>query len=228
MPPVRVAVLSDDRLYCDGLRYIVGTDPSFSVVGWDAGAVFRPALRELHPHALLVDSRMAGALGLCAALKADDGPPVILVAAPDDESWALEALSAGARGILTSVARAEDLVKAVRVVVDEGQLWAPRRVLAASIARLTSPMTAKVGEAALGRLLSDRERQVFRHAATGLCNKEIAERLAITEATVKTHLSHIFQKLGLRGRGELAAAYHGVASPLLQERVRSRPLRRPA
>jgi len=58
--------------------------------------------------------------------------------------------------------------------------------------------------------LSSREKEVLRHAATGLSNKELAERLAISEATVKVHLTHIFQKLGVRGRAELAAVYHGL------------------
>ena len=61
--------------------------------------------------------------------------------------------------------------------------------------------------------LSARERDVFRLAAGGLGNKALAERLAISEATVKVHLTHIFQKLGVRGRSELAAAYHGLLNP---------------
>jgi DNA-binding NarL/FixJ family response regulator len=66
------------------------------------------------------------------------------------------------------------------------------------------------GEVILEHRLSTRETEVFRHAATGVGNKELADRLAISQATVKVHLTHIFQKLGVQSRAELAAAYHGL------------------
>src|SRR6266496_3024934 len=135
MAPVRIAVLSDDRLFCEGLLRIIGAEASFTTVGCEERPGPRPALRGARPHLLLVDSRMPGALDLCAARKREGGPPVIFVAAPDDEGWALESLAAGARGILTKSARAENLVKALRVV-HEGQIWARRQVLARWIERL--------------------------------------------------------------------------------------------
>ncbi len=195
---------------------ILNDEASFTTVGCEERPGPRPALRGARPHLLLVDSRMPGALDLCAARKREGGPPVIFVAAPDDEGWALESLAAGARGILTKSARAENLVKALRVV-HEGQIWARRQVLARWIERLAGehppdPSAARhAGESGLEQGLSGREKEVFRHAATGLGNKELADRLAISQATVKVHLTHIFQKLGLRGRAELAAAYHGLA-----------------
>jgi len=218
MVSVRIAVLSDDRLFCEGLLGIIGAEASFITVGYEEGASLRPASHAARAHVLVVDSRMPGARGLCAARGRDGGPAVILVAAPDDESWAVESLAAGARGILTKSARAENLVKALRVVY-EGQIWARREVLARWIERLAGehspdPSSARrAGESALKQGLSVREKEVFRHAATGLGNKELADRLAISQATVKVHLTHIFQKLGLRGRAELAAAYHGLATP---------------
>ena len=75
---------------------------------------------------------------------------------------------------------------------------------------VTTTVSRRVGAATLDRQLSRREREIFRQAASGLANKEVASRLAIGEATVKAHLTHIFQKLGVRGRAELAALYHGV------------------
>jgi DNA-binding NarL/FixJ family response regulator len=215
---VRIAVLSDDRLFCEGLSRIIGAEGAFIAVGCEEGAGPRPALRGSRPHVLLVDSRMPGALGLCAARKREGGPPVILLAAPDDEEWALESLAAGARGILGKSARVEDLVKALHVVI-EGQIWTRRHVLAKWIDRLAGgpppePSPAgRAGESLLERSLSRREREVFRHAATGLGNKELADRLSISQATVKVHLTHIFQKLGVHGRAELAAAYHGLSAP---------------
>jgi len=104
------------------------------------------------------------------------------------------------------------VVQAVRVV-HQGSVWAPRRVLAECITRLTGASAARsASEVVLERQLSSREREVFRHAATGLSNKELADRLAISRATVKAHLTQIFQKLGVSGRAHLAAVYHGLAA----------------
>jgi len=95
--------------------------------------------------------------------------------------------------------------------VADGQVWAPRRVIVDALKRVRRELHARsAGEAALAARLSAREREVFHLAVSGRGNKEVADRLAISEATVKVHLSHIFQKLGVRGRGELAAAYHGI------------------
>ena len=223
MNTVRVAVLSDDRLFSEGLLRIIGTEGSITVVGHDEEAALRPALRAARPDVLLVDSRMEGALDLCATLKRDRGPAIVLVAAEDGDDWGLGALAAGARGLLAKSARPEDLVKAVRVV-HEGQIWARRHLMAEWMARVPEASTRPAGESIVGRL-STREGEIFRHAAAGLTNKELADRLAISQATVKAHLTRIFQKLGLRGRTGLAAAYHGVTPPLT-EPLRPRPARR--
>jgi len=161
----------------------------------------------------LVDSRTERAFAYCAELVGEYSPSVIFVAAPDDDEWAFAALDAGARGILVRSSSADDLMMAVHAVYS-GLIWARRRVLAARIDYLTGATAQRrSAEMLLERRLSVREREVFRHAAAGLGNKELAGRLAISEATVKVHLTHIFQKLGVRGRSELAAAFHGVISP---------------
>ena len=131
------------------------------------------------------------------------------MATRDDEAWAVEALVAGARGVLSRDARSEELIKAIRLV-HEGQIWARRQTIEAWAERIIVGAPGAVRIAALEQGLSSREKEVLRHAATGLSNKELAERLAISEATVKVHLTHIFQKLGVRGRAELAAVYHGL------------------
>ena len=163
-------------------------------------------------HVLILDGRMDGVLERCAAVKRDGGARVVLVATPTDPQWVTDALAAGARGILGKTARPEDLLKAVRVV-HEGQIWASRRAIEAWAESMSAGPAVRRGTAALERDLSDREREVLRAAAAGLGNRELAERLAISQATVKVHLGRIFQKLGLRGRAELAAAYHGVIRP---------------
>jgi DNA-binding NarL/FixJ family response regulator len=202
--PVRIGVLSDDQLFLEGILRIIATEPSFKVVRHASSAAVRHFLHAAC-HVLLVDSRMENAIALCAALTSDAGALVILVAAPEDESWAREALIAGARGILGKI---EDLVKAVRVV-HEGQIWVRRQVVSDLLEHLLGAAATNV---AIEYRLSCREREVLRYTVTGLGNKEVADRLTISEATVKVHLTHIFRKLGLRGRGQLTAAYHGVFS----------------
>lgn len=199
---VRVSILSDDRLFCDGLVEIVKrADPSLVAAAYDEAN---------RPDVLLLDSRMERALTFCADLKRESGPPLILVAAPGDEPWAARAIGAGARGILLRTASAAEVVKAIAAVLD-GQIWAGRRVIAATIDLLTAGQAAHFGEAALEERLSAREREVFRHAARGLANKEVAGRLGMSEATVKAHLTSIFHKLGIHCRSELAAAFYGIA-----------------
>jgi DNA-binding NarL/FixJ family response regulator len=223
MLSIRIAILSDDRLLGEGLLRIIAGEPSFVVVGEGDRAAFGQSLRAAGPQVLLVDSRMEGALALCADLRRQSGPAVIFMAGPHDDAWAVSALQAGARGILAKSARPEDLVKAVRVV-SEGQVWTPRHVLAGWMEHLaTASEAVRAGEPNLERL-SEREREVFQHAATGLSNRELAKRLAISQATVKAHLTSIFQKLGLHGRAELAAAYHGM---LPTARPHPSPLRVP-
>lgn len=210
MASVRIAILSDDRLLCERLLGIAGAQASLRVVGHDQRAALRPPLRAARPDVLLVDSRLEGALGLCAVLKDEGGPAVIFTAVRDDDDWVRRALEAGARGLLAKSAQAEDIVKAIRVV-HKGQIWVRRRVLEECLERLTSASVARLaGETVLELRLSGREREVFRQAAAGLSNKEVADRLAISQATVKAHLTRIFQKLGLRRRSELVAAYHGL------------------
>jgi DNA-binding NarL/FixJ family response regulator len=199
---VRVAVVSDDRLFADALVHMLASG--------DATVVIDDA-READ--VALLDSRIERAFACCSELANEHEPSVIFVGAPEDDDWAYAALESGARGVLPKSASGEDLMMAVRGV-HAGLIWARRRVLAARIDHLTGvTIQRRSAELLLERELSAREREVFRFAAAGLGNKEVAARLRISEATVKVHLTHIFQKLGVRGRAELAAAYHRVMLP---------------
>jgi two-component system, NarL family, nitrate/nitrite response regulator NarL len=225
---VRIAVLSDDRLFADGLVRIVQADDGIAVASASEGRNGLLTALSHNPHILIIDSRLTNATDLCARAsgalrRKTSGPSVVFVAAPEDDNWAIDALIAGARGILGKRAAPGDLHKALRVVV-EGQIWSSRRILAASLERLIAPASPapRAVAADLHSLLSDREREVFPLAATGMGNKELAGALSISEATVKVHLTRIFQKLGLRGRGELAAAYHGLLPRRAADSVRPR------
>ena len=150
------------------------------------------------------------------------GGMIVFVGAPNDDAWASAALSAGARGILTREASHDEVLSAIRVVQNQG-IWARRRWLNACLLRVVGASRQRqTTRGAWDACLSRREREVLRLAATGVGNKELADRLSISEATVKVHLTHIFQKLGVPGRAALAAAYHGIASAQEARPLRSR------
>jgi len=207
MPPVRIAVVTDDRSFGQYLIDVVTVESSFAVSLTDA-------VRHLLPPVaiVLIDARIDASLDACSAATQTLGAMAIVVAAPDDPSWAVSALEAGARGVVSRAAPEGDILQATRVALS-GEIWAPRQALVSAWIKHMAAAKARGREAdaiLLEQRLSAREREVFRHAARGLANKELADRLAISEATVKVHLAHIFQKLRLRGRAELAAAYFGI------------------
>lgn len=204
--PIRIALLSDDRLFCDGIVRILLTDDRFDVAVYDTIARLESSAAPVD--VLLIDSRIDDAI----VIGGNRGlaPAALLLAAPTDPSWCRQALCAGISGVLPKNAGEGQLLRAVHAVAD-GSIWAPRQVMADCIRHLINEAGARnAGVATLDRRLSGREREIFRQAATGLGNRELAARLAIGEATVKAHLTSIFQKLGVRGRAELAAVYHGA------------------
>jgi DNA-binding NarL/FixJ family response regulator len=210
---IRVALLSDRALFRSGLRRLLGTDRSFLVVGEVTAPPVRELLRSGFPQILLVDAQIEGALEVCRELRLNGGRPwVILAGADRDDRWAVEALKMGARGILPKSATVENLLKAIRLV-HQGEVWATNRVIALSIEELAvRSVNPRAGELAFRERLSPREQEIVHLTVGGLSNLETANRLGITEATVKAHLTHIFEKLALRGRAQLAARYHGSFS----------------
>jgi len=201
---VRIALVNSDRLLCDGLSRILRGDPSFHVSVCGDQAAHDDGF-----DVCLVDGRTGSVRA--GVLNRGERPYVIVVNAPDGDEWAVEAIGRGLRGILSRDSSGDDLIKAIHVVHDGG-IWARRRWLDACVHRAVASRQ-RIAIKPVSRLdarLSNREREVFRHAATGAGNKELATRLSISEATVKAHLTSIFQKLGVSGRAELAAAYHGL------------------
>jgi DNA-binding NarL/FixJ family response regulator len=207
---IRVAIVSDSRLLCEGLRRILASDSSLVIVGEAEFAAAREVVGTTSPHILLMDVRSDRGLALYREMRR---PWMILVRAAADEDGAVRALEAGARGILSETASAEDLIKAIRVV-HEGQIWASKTVMA----RIVEAFASRAGaihttERLLAQRLSRREHEIMRHTARGLNNQEVAAQLGISEATVKAHLTHIFGKLGVRDRAQLTALYHRSLSP---------------
>lgn len=188
----------------------------FRVVAELKAAPVREQLRGSIPHILLVDAQTEGALEICRELRLNGVRPwvIILAGADRDERWAVEALKTGARGILSKSATVETLLKAIRVV-HQGEVWASKRVIALTVEELAArSVNPPVGKLAFRERLSPREQEIVQLIVGGLSNLEAANRLGITEATVKAHLTRIFQKLALRGRAQLTARYHGsVVAP---------------
>lgn len=212
--PIRVVIFHEHRLFCDGLRQVLAAEVAFTVVGEGDLAAVRDLILAASPDILLADGRVKGVLDLCAERRRGGARPwVILLTADSDGLWVVRALEAGARGVLAETARAEELVKAIRVV-HEGQIWAGQRIIARLAEELATRFELTQSEpSVLGQRLSEREQEVAHLAASALSVKEIADRLAVSEATVKVHLHHIFQKLGVRDRIQLVAFYHSTLQP---------------
>jgi DNA-binding NarL/FixJ family response regulator len=214
MPPqaaTHIAIVSDDRLFCDGLVEVLAAQPDFTVTTCRTTSGVPLAQLGAAHDIILVDAR--GDAPWIRGRAIPDGAVVIFVGASEDDTWATMALTLGARGILTRTANRDDLVQAIRTV-HAGGIWARRRWLNACVLYVVGASKHRMATLdTVDARLSPREREVLQHAATGVGNKELADRLSISEATVKVHLTHIFQKLGVPGRAALAAAYHQIGAP---------------
>ncbi|MFI1237324.1 response regulator [Nocardia salmonicida] len=205
---ITVLIADDQAMVRQGFGALLGAQTDISVVG-DApdGKVAVAEAKRLRPDVVLMDVRMPQMNGLDAAraiLTANFDPPVrvLMLTTFDIDDYVYEALSIGASGFLLKDAPAEELVRAVRVVADGEALLAPTitRRLIADVTRRRNSVRA-VPAPALGTL-TPREREVLELVAKGLSNTEIAAALFVAEQTVKTHVSKVFSKLGLRDRAQ--------------------------
>jgi len=222
-----IAVLSDDRLLAEGVVQLINAEMPCTACVIDRRAPLWDRLQSERVGVLLIDSRLEDARQICSALFDDSDVFVVLIAAPDDDAWILEALSAGARGVVCRDASTAHLLKAI-AFVQGGQIWASRRVLSAAwlkIRHLARTEESPLHANTIQERLSTREREVLQCAAMGLTYKQVAATLGIRPSTVKAHLMQIYRKLGVRGRGELAAAYSRILPALDEQTPR---LRRPA
>lgn len=191
---ITLMIVDDHPVVRDGLRGLFATDPRFDVVAEAAdGAEAITLAQRLHPAVILMDLRMPG-LGGVAAIEAlaDAGSSsrVVVLTTYDTDADVLPAIEAGAIGFLLKDASQEELHRAVEAAARGESVLAPA-VLSRVMARSRQPAAPP---------LSPRELEVLELIARGCSNREAARRLLISEATVKTHLLHAFDKLGVRDR----------------------------
>jgi DNA-binding NarL/FixJ family response regulator len=200
---IRVVVADDQALVRGGFRMILDARGDMEVVGEAAdGAEAVELVAESKPDVVLMDVRMPEMDGIEATeriARSGSSARIIILTTHDLDEYVLAALRAGASGFLLKDVRPADLVESIRVVAGGDALLAPsvtRRLLDRFVATLDEPSPA----AELLSELTEREAEVLRLVALALSNAEIAGRLVLTEATVKTHVSSILRKLELRDR----------------------------
>ena len=200
MKPIRVVIADDQAMMRAGFRMILEAQPDIEVVGEAGDGVEAvDVATRLRPDVVLMDIRMPRLDGVEATRRLTGQRVLILTTFGLDE-YIVDTLRAGASGFLLKDAPPEELVRAVRVVAAGDALLSPavtRRLLDSVVPRMSSPQ--RESPRALEDL-TEREREVLRLVAQGLSNREIADRLVVGEATVKTHVSHVLMKLGLRDR----------------------------
>jgi len=238
---IRVLIADDQKIVREGLVTLIGLLPGITVVGaaTDGDDAVRQAL-ELEPDVVLMDLNMPRCNGVEATeqlRRLRPGILVVVLTTYSDDAWVFSALQAGARGFLTKDAGAEEIRRAITDVaagnaqldpsvqrrlldaLSGGDRFDPDRAAAGSGASPGVspgvPAGVPLGAADAAEGLTPREAEVLAHIAAGESNAEIAAALFVSEATVKTHINHIFGKTGVRDRAQLVgyAFRNGLAFP---------------
>jgi len=215
---IGVLLADDQSMVRTGFRMILESDPDISVVGESAnGEQATASARRLRPDVVLMDIQMPGMNGLEATRRitadADLHSRVVILTTFERDDYVFEALQAGASGFLIKNAPPEELVHAVRVVANGEALLAPsvtRRIIAQFAHPRANPELGARLES-----LTHRELEVLKLLASGKSNAELAAGLFVTEGTVKTHVSSLLAKLGVRDRVQaVVLAYEsGLVTP---------------
>jgi DNA-binding NarL/FixJ family response regulator len=200
--PIRLLLVDDHPIVRDGLRALFESDPAFVVVGQagdGAEAVERVGRPDADVDVVLMDLRMPRMGGVDAIKLLRERAPqvkVLVLTTFDSDADVLPAVEAGATGYLLKDAPRDELVRAVRAAYQGQAVLAPS-VAQKLLGRVRAPVAAES--------LTERELKVLRLVAAGTTNREAAKQLFISEATVKTHLLHIYAKLGVRDRAAAVA-----------------------
>ena len=218
-PKIRIVVADDHPIFRDGLCRLLALEEDFEVVGLaQDGRQVLDLLEQQEPDILLLDLKMPGLDGLATLQKlqaAKRKTKVIVLTASEDKNEFVQAMKLGTSGIVLKQTATELLIKSIRKV-HEGEIWLDSHTTAAVMRQFASadePAPSSSGPRERERPpLSQREREIVALVAQGFKNKEMAEKMFISEQTVKNHLHNIFDKLGVSDRLELAlyAIHHNL------------------
>jgi two-component system nitrate/nitrite response regulator NarL len=204
--PIRICIADDHTIFRDGLRRLLGLEEDMEVVGEAKdGSEVADVIRDTDPDVLLLDLKMPGLDGLTLLQRMQNQKMktrIIVLTASDDEGEYVQAMKYGTCGIVLKQTATDLLIKSIRKVY-QGEIWLDSRTTAAVMRQFASPMDSGPRDRDKPRL-SNREREIVGFVSQGFKNKEIAERMFISEQTVKNHLHNIFDKLGVSDRLELA------------------------
>jgi DNA-binding NarL/FixJ family response regulator len=216
---IRIALADDQELVRAGFRMILSGEDDLLVVGEAAdGAAAVELVERERPDVVLMDIRMPGLDGIEATRRIAAGGSeahVLVLTTFDRDEYVYRSLEAGAAGFLLKTAPPARLIDAVRTVADGEALLAPsitRRLIEDYLRRPRPEAQARLDD------LTERELEVLRLLAEGLSNAEIAQRLVVSDATVKTHVNHVLSKLALRDR--VQAVIYAYESGLVQPGAR--------
>src|SRR5258708_5011740 len=218
---IRIVIADDHPIFRDGLRKLLSLEEDFKVVAEARdGKEVLEVLEEHQPDILLLDLKMPGLDGLTALQKLQNSrskTKVIVLTASEDKNQFVQAMKFGTWGIVLKQTAPELLNKSIRKV-HAGEIWLDSHTTAAVMRQFSSPMeTTPLGGRDRDRSpLSQREREIVVLVAQGFKNKEMAEKMFISEQTVKNHLHNIFDKLGVSDRLELAlyAIHKNIHTPV--------------
>ena len=204
-PAIRILVADDHAIFRDGLRKLLEVADDVQIVGEASNGVeCTKMLAKLKPDILLLDLRMPekDGLGVLEEVNFDALPTrVIVLTAAEDDRDVVRAMRLGARGVVLKQSASDLLLKSIRKVHD-GEIWLDNRMTAEVIDAFKK--SSESGQRREKPLLSEREKEIVQLVAQGFRNREIGEKLFISEQTVKNHLHNIFDKLGVSDRLELA------------------------
>ncbi len=214
---IRVLLADDHALFRQGVRRLLESAGDIEVVGEaESGEQTVQLVEDLAPDIVLLDVAMPTLSGIDAARMIKTTSPragIIMLTVHADEEFLFEAIKTGAMGYLLKDCTPDELIRAIRVVHNGEGLLAP--TMAAKVMREFARTRERKDLAAVQLPLSQREIEILQHVAGGLANKEIAHRLAISERTVKNHLSNIMEKLHVNSRTQAAifALRSGLVPP---------------
>src|ERR1700736_1312304 len=208
---IRIIIADDHPIVRDGLRKLLKLEDDFEVVGEAAdGREVLDRVQELDPDVLLLDLRMPNLDGLSALQvlqQSNKRTKVIVLTASEDKNEFVQAMKLGCSGIVLKQTAPELIVKSIRKVYG-GEIWLDSHTTAAVMRQFASPSdiasASGPGKSRERSPLSQREREIVQLVAQGFKKKEMAEKMFISEQTVKNHLHNIFDKLGVSDRLELA------------------------